>query len=847
VAISIRGNAGAWAASTDTTQTVTLPTHATGDMLIVRAACKPYTASITCGTTGWNAVGTGYANGSTADGNGVGSVMHRAFYKVATSASETNPVVTWGATSDPGMACAVVYQLGAGEGWETPTGAGGGDATLRTSQTCTISSHISTTAGDMVDFFLAWGDNYASTSPTFTQASASFGTVAEQPAAAGSFSDGFDGAADGGYRLCSSGTSSAAAVVTATFGNSEQGGAWTTRLRVFPAKSVSPGVASGTGTAYGPPIKYALAGHAAATATALAPTVTHVEWTWGDWSSTFSNPTSADVNVNAGHASGAGAAYAPVPAVFAAAGNAAATGSAYQPTISTGKSVDAGLAAATGTAYSPPIKFALVGLASGVGAANAPPAKVAPNAAHASGTGSAYQPVANPKPNAGVAAATGSAYGPPIKYVPAGLASGTGAAYAPTLTCASNAVAGHASGTGAAYGPPIKYVLAGHAAATGAAYAPTLTCASNASAGHASGAGAAYAPTLTCASNAVAGHASGTGAAYDASETVAPNAGLAAGTGDAYEPTVETGGAPATSVYPDCASGTGDAYAASTKVNVNVEGGATGTGAAYGPPIKYVLAGHAAGTGAAYAPTLTCTSNASAGHASGTGAAYNPPFGAPAGHASGTGSAYQPTLTILSNAPAGHAAGTGAAFGASETVAPNAGTAAATGAAYGPPIKYVPAGLASGTGAAYAPTLTCASNAPAGHAAATGAAYEPTVETGGTFAPAGCAEGTGAAYDPTVTASPSVYAWCDAATGTGAAYGATLPTISGVTRDENGAAIPLCTVDAFVSSTNAYYATTTSDATGRYSIIVAPGVYYFLVAYDLVGDVYGVTARDLSA
>jgi len=784
VAISIRGNAGAWAASTDTTQTVTLPTHATGDMLIVRAACKPYTASITCGTTGWNAVGTGYANGSTADGNGVGSVMHRAFYKVATSASETNPVVTWGATSDPGMACAVVYQLGAGEGWETPTGAGGGDATLRTSQTCTISSHISTTAGDMVDFFLAWGDNYASTSPTFTQASASFGTVAEQPAAAGSFSDGFDGAADGGYRLCSSGTSSAAAVVTATFGNSEQGGAWTTRLRVFPAKSVSPGVASGTGTAYGPPIKYALAGHAAATATALAPTVTHVEWTWGDWSSTFSNPTSADVNVNAGHASGAGAAYAPVPAVFAAAGNAAATGSAYQPTISTGKSVDAGLAAATGTAYSPPIKFALVGLASGVGAANAPPAKVAPNAAHASGTGSAYQPVANPKPNAGVAAATGSAYGPPIKYVPAGLASGTGAAYAPTLTCASNAVAGHASGTGAA---------------------------------------------------------------YDASETVAPNAGLAAGTGDAYEPTVETGGAPATSVYPDCASGTGDAYAASTKVNVNVEGGATGTGAAYGPPIKYVLAGHAAGTGAAYAPTLTCTSNASAGHASGTGAAYNPPFGAPAGHASGTGSAYQPTLTILSNAPAGHAAGTGAAFGASETVAPNAGTAAATGAAYGPPIKYVPAGLASGTGAAYAPTLTCASNAPAGHAAATGAAYEPTVETGGTFAPAGCAEGTGAAYDPTVTASPSVYAWCDAATGTGAAYGATLPTISGVTRDENGAAIPLCTVDAFVSSTNAYYATTTSDATGRYSIIVAPGVYYFLVAYDLVGDVYGVTARDLSA
>jgi len=233
MAISLRA-CGSWAASNATTQTVTLPTHAAGDMLIVRAACKPYTASITCGTTGWNAVGTGYANGSTGNGNGVGSLMFRAFYKIATSSSETNPVVTWGTTSAPGAAVALSYQKASNESWENPTGAGGGDSTARTAHTATISSHISVKAGDMVDFYTAWCDNYAATVPTITQASVTYGTVSEQPATALSDATSNDIAADGGYRLASSGTSSAAAVVTGTFGNSEQGGSWQTRLRVTP-------------------------------------------------------------------------------------------------------------------------------------------------------------------------------------------------------------------------------------------------------------------------------------------------------------------------------------------------------------------------------------------------------------------------------------------------------------------------------------------------------------------------------------------------------------------------------------------------------------------------------------
>ena len=245
MAISIRGSAGAWVASTGATQTVTLPTHQTGDMLIVRAVRKPFTSpdSITCDTAGWNPVGTGVANGSTASGNGTGSMAFKAFYKVAESASETNPVVTWGVTPTPGACSPVVYQLGAGEGWVTPTGTGGGDATARTSQTSTMSSHISVTAGDMVDFFRAQcDDSGALTVPTITQTGVTFGTVSEQPATAGLFADSNDLATDGGYRLATAGTSSAAAVITGTSAASEQHGAWMTRLRVTAS---SPGNATG--------------------------------------------------------------------------------------------------------------------------------------------------------------------------------------------------------------------------------------------------------------------------------------------------------------------------------------------------------------------------------------------------------------------------------------------------------------------------------------------------------------------------------------------------------------------------------------------------------------------------
>ena len=128
--------------SNATTQTVTLPTHVAGDMLIVRTIRKPFTNpnDTVINTAGWTAVGDRFANGSTANGIGTGSMGFKAFWKVAESAAETNPVVTWGTTSAPGAAVAVSYQRGGSESFIAPVGDGGGDATARTSQTSTIQS-----------------------------------------------------------------------------------------------------------------------------------------------------------------------------------------------------------------------------------------------------------------------------------------------------------------------------------------------------------------------------------------------------------------------------------------------------------------------------------------------------------------------------------------------------------------------------------------------------------------------------------------------------------------------------------------------------------------------------------
>ena len=230
--------AGTWVAANATTQTVTLPTHAAGNMLLVRVGFKHATmpTTVTCDTAGWNKVGE-KNSGTTASGNGVGSVQVAVFWKVATSGAETNPVITFNGgavAATPSAAVASSYSKAAGEVWDTPVGDGGTIAAA-TSMSATIASHVATASGDLVEVAIITNDNTTLTVPTVTQTGVTFAAVVESPAAALTSATSNDISADGCYRIATAGTSSAAAVVTGTNSVADEGVAWTTRLRVTTA------------------------------------------------------------------------------------------------------------------------------------------------------------------------------------------------------------------------------------------------------------------------------------------------------------------------------------------------------------------------------------------------------------------------------------------------------------------------------------------------------------------------------------------------------------------------------------------------------------------------------------
>jgi len=98
--------------------------------------------------------------------------------------------------------------------------------------------------------------------------------------------------------------------------------------------------------------------------------------------------------------------------------------------------------------------------------------------------------------------------------------------------------AGNAAGTGTAHQPAISLdVNAGLASGTGVAYDATVLTGAAPEAGNASGTASAGAPTASLGVNAAA--ALLVGAAFDATGAVAAFAGLASGTGLAFDPTVE--------------------------------------------------------------------------------------------------------------------------------------------------------------------------------------------------------------------------------------------------------------------------------------------------------------------
>ena len=230
------GAAGAWAATNSTTHTVTLPAHATGDLLLLIAACKTATiaslnASVTTGT-GWYRI-RAFADGSTASGNGTGSVYQVIFMKVATSGAETNPVITWGGgqTATPGIAVGLSFTKGGGETWQLPY-----VLQAATNAATSISVNMGTNpglvAGDWGLIAHTTADDAVLTVPTWTATGTTLAAAVEYPGTAIASATSNDMAGDAAYRSVTAGPSSAAPVVTGTQATAETGVTCFIRLRV---------------------------------------------------------------------------------------------------------------------------------------------------------------------------------------------------------------------------------------------------------------------------------------------------------------------------------------------------------------------------------------------------------------------------------------------------------------------------------------------------------------------------------------------------------------------------------------------------------------------------------------
>lgn len=257
------GNAGTWAAVNATTQTVTLPTHAAGTQLILIAACKCATPAnlniqITTPSTGWEKIGS-FADGTTGSGNGTGSVTCAVFRRICAGSGETNPVVTWGGsqTSTPGIAVAVGFTKGGSEVWLIPALVQAATNSA-TSISVTMGSNPGITSGDFGLGIHTTRDDSALTVPTWTATSATLAAVTVFPTTPIASGTSDDMAGTACYRSVTSGTASAAPVVTGTQAAAETGVTSFVRLRVAAANAQAPTAASPT----------------ALTITTFAPTVT---------------------------------------------------------------------------------------------------------------------------------------------------------------------------------------------------------------------------------------------------------------------------------------------------------------------------------------------------------------------------------------------------------------------------------------------------------------------------------------------------------------------------------------------------------------------------------------------
>jgi hypothetical protein len=204
----------------------------TGDMMLLLVAGKPYDGAASVDTAGWTQLAE-FTDGTVAAGVDTGSMQVTAWYKEATSDTETNPTLTEGSpTWNVFGAFVMVFSKGAGETWATPTIVGGGDNSAGTDFTVNASDP-SVTTGDYCVSFAGFRSDAAtpcSSHITPSQSGATF-TDTHDPATDGETTSGGD------MGMCAtrstvSGTGFSTLLLSATLAASHTGSAALIRLRV---------------------------------------------------------------------------------------------------------------------------------------------------------------------------------------------------------------------------------------------------------------------------------------------------------------------------------------------------------------------------------------------------------------------------------------------------------------------------------------------------------------------------------------------------------------------------------------------------------------------------------------
>jgi hypothetical protein len=209
MAISLKAT-GAWVeALADATPTL-VGTPAAGDRYYIWATWKDFSITTTVDASSGNWVEvTEFADGAVASGNGTGSMKVGCWYRDWVS-GDVNPTINFSGTPQAAY-CMQLWQKGASETWDTPTFVTAAWPVTATTQTISASSTVVVPDGSVAMCLIGLRDDSAA----FTRAATTGidvasgitwnGNYVESPATHGTFTGGFDCAADLGHRFVTTG------------------------------------------------------------------------------------------------------------------------------------------------------------------------------------------------------------------------------------------------------------------------------------------------------------------------------------------------------------------------------------------------------------------------------------------------------------------------------------------------------------------------------------------------------------------------------------------------------------------------------------------------------------------